>query len=285
MADDHRIDGLTAELPVAEAARLALTVRLHPVRERLASLESGERAIHDLRVASRRAQSTVDAFRICIKRKAAKRAKSALRAIRRAAGSMRDWDVLFTLLRSTNAPSSEFLQGYLSGRREAASERFNETMVGLRQEALKLCEQLPRRVRRPSAEAIRRFRDLTPSFASRLVNLDRALRKLPPNPEKYHPLRINIKRLRYAMEVFAPCFGPQLMDRVYPQVEAMQRHLGEFRDADMAIERLESLETTVPSAIDSVLSELRAKRRHAEDEFEACRESWKLGEDLLGNRS
>ena len=67
-------------------------------------------------------------------------------------------------------------------------------------------------------------------------------------PKAYHRLRIETKLLRYAMELFAPCFEPGFADRVFPQVEAMQRLLGEVQDATMAIDRLEAIQKSIPTA-------------------------------------
>src|SRR5262249_28085230 len=58
------------------------------------------------------------------------------------------------------------------------------------------------------------------------------------------------KQLRYAMEVFACCFGDAFKNNIYPAVEEMQEILGRANDSFVATRRLEEicyrLETTQP---------------------------------------
>jgi CHAD domain-containing protein len=269
---EHAIDGLAADLQVAEAARLALAVRLHAVRDQVQSTDGGADAVHDLRVAVRRAATTIDTFRICIKRKASKQAKERLRTLRRAAGAVRDWDVFLALLRSGAAPKNDLLHGYCLGRREAASADLVKTLDGARSDVVKLCDRLPRRVRRPAAEAIRKFKDLLPAFESRLEDFDKALKKSSRKPEALHRLRVEAKKLRYAMELFAPCCGPRMMDSLYPQVEALQTHLGEAHDAAAALAVLEHIGKTITASDTAAF--LEAERMAAEERFETHREAW-----------
>jgi CHAD domain-containing protein len=54
-------------------------------------------------------------------------------------------------------------------------------------------------------------------------------------------VRIAGKRLRYAMEVFAYCFGPKFRDELYPAIEEMQEILGTANDSHVAERRLADL--------------------------------------------
>jgi triphosphatase len=56
--------------------------------------------------------------------------------------------------------------------------------------------------------------------------------------EIWHALRIDCKRLRYAMEDFKEIL-PARVKTVIPQITAMQDHLGELRDAQLAIVRVD----------------------------------------------
>jgi CHAD domain-containing protein len=56
-----------------------------------------------------------------------------------------------------------------------------------------------------------------------------------------HQVRIAGKRLRYAMEVFADCFGPPFRDQLYPAVEEMQEILGRANDSHVAAQKLKQL--------------------------------------------
>ncbi len=52
-----------------------------------------------------------------------------------------------------------------------------------------------------------------------------------------HQFRIRAKALRYAIELVAPAFGPELRKELYPIVEELQERLGRVQDHVAAIER------------------------------------------------
>ena len=74
------------------------------------------------------------------------------------------------------------------------------------------------------------------------------------------------------MEVFSPCFEPGFFERVYPQVETLQQILGDVQDSNMAIERLEVIPKSIPTA--EFASKLRDRRTVAKSGFAAWREQW-----------
>lgn len=57
--------------------------------------------------------------------------------------------------------------------------------------------------------------------------------------EPVHDMRVATRRLRAAMEMFEPCFPPKRYRRARKRVKALADALGERRDRDVAIERLE----------------------------------------------
>ena len=73
-----------------------------------------------------------------------------------------------------------------------------------------------------------------------------------------HQVRIAGKRLRYAMEVFACCFGPAFRVEVYPAVEEMQEILGRANDQYVASERLKEIREHLRSAWPDVWSRVEA---------------------------
>src|SRR5438309_1994272 len=102
MADDKWISGLRGDMPVPEAARRVLTVRLGVVLERLPPAidraDDDVEHVHQLRVGTRRAAAAVRIFADCLAAKLHRRTRRTLRAIRRAAGAARDWDVFLDTL-------------------------------------------------------------------------------------------------------------------------------------------------------------------------------------------
>jgi CHAD domain-containing protein len=59
--------------------------------------------------------------------------------------------------------------------------------------------------------------------------------------EGVHDMRVASRRLRAAMEVFAPCFPRKPYKRVLSEVKAIADALGERRDRDVSIAALEQL--------------------------------------------
>jgi adenylate cyclase len=71
--------------------------------------------------------------------------------------------------------------------------------------------------------------------AQRLGRLQRKLRRLaaaadPEQPAALHALRIAVKRLRYALEFFAPLAPPKAFDRALRRLSGAQDTLGQLND-------------------------------------------------------
>ena len=134
MADGKWITGLTPDMPVADAARVVLAARFEVVRQYLplaAEKPYEDREyVHQLRVGTRRAGAALKVFGDWLPRKHHRRAKRALRTLRRAAGGARDWDVFIQglpeakpLAAASGKPALDFLLGYAVGERAAAQAR------------------------------------------------------------------------------------------------------------------------------------------------------------------
>lgn len=55
----------------------------------------------------------------------------------------------------------------------------------------------------------------------------------PGRIAELHNMRIAAKRLRYTMEIFAPCFPGKDFSKIYDQVKSIQEQIGEIHDADV----------------------------------------------------
>jgi hypothetical protein len=62
----------------------------------------------------------------------------------------------------------------------------------------------------------------------------------PAEVEALHDLRIAAKRLRYVLEVTAPCFGPYAAE-AGERTKELQDLVGEIHDCDVLVPRLEAL--------------------------------------------
>jgi CHAD domain-containing protein len=255
MADGKWIDGLQPDMPWSVAAELVLGIRLRTVhkclRPALHESWSDPEHVHQLRVATRRADAALRIFRVCLPSRLYKAARDRLRNLRRAAGEARDQDVLLLALEARQAevstaeqPGVDFLIAYALGQRVAAQDRL--LAVGLAEEA-GLChflDQVVDSIRLPDAvSAESPLIDLArPLLTERLQRLHRAASGDLTDYGQLHQVRIAGKRLRYAMEVFADCFAPVFRENFYPQVEQMQEILGRANDSHVAGGRLRALE-------------------------------------------
>ena len=55
----------------------------------------------------------------------------------------------------------------------------------------------------------------------------------PGNVAELHNMRIAAKRLRYTLEIFAPCFTGKDFEKVYSQAKSIQEQIGEIHDRDV----------------------------------------------------
>jgi CHAD domain-containing protein len=254
MAGGKWITGLSADTPVADAARRVVTVRLEVVRDLLPpALHEADRDpehVHQLRVATRRARAALDIFALCLPPKVCKRARRQLRELRRAAGAARDWDVFLLALAerqrkpaAKHRPGLDFLAGYALSRRLAAQDHLLSVGQDHPFASDRLLAETVCAVHKPHEDpAVRELIDLArPALGGLLKELDAAAGRDLHDYAHLHRVRIIGKRLRYAMEVFADCFAPAFKEELYPAVEEMQEILGNANDSHVAVGRLAEL--------------------------------------------
>jgi CHAD domain-containing protein len=116
-----------------------------------------------------------------------------------------------------------------AARRHTASER-------LRRNRRKLLETLQPPCTAPEARLADAAADDVPALVEALR---RAAAADLNDFATLHAMRIQGKRLRYALEVFAPCFGEGFRD-AYAEVEALQEALGAINDCHDLVERIEA---------------------------------------------
>jgi CHAD domain-containing protein len=255
MADDKWISGLQGDMPVAAAARRVLIVRLGAVLERLpAAVERADddvEYVHQLRVGTRRAGAAVRIFKESLPANLHKKSRRTLRAIRRAAGAARDWDVFLEMLNARaercdarGRPGLDFLLGFGHGQRDCAQEQLRDATDGQG-------ERLGRRIAQ-CAEALdgtdsaQTLRELAVPMLKELMHEFEAAAGGDLHPyEALHQVRILGKQLRYAMELFESCFAPEFRGDVYPNIAEMQDILGRANDSHVALGRLETLRARV----------------------------------------
>jgi CHAD domain-containing protein len=251
MADDKWISGLDGDMTITEAARRILTVRLSTVLDRLPAavdqaIEDIEH-VHQLRVGTRRAGAAVQTFADYITSKFHKRARRTLRAIRRAAGAARDWDVFLQTVNARLARTGpqqqaglDFLLGFGHGQRVCAQEHLRDATDGKAAKLHQLLGDLEESLDVPAHAGT--LRDLAvPMVTQLLKEFEQAASGDLHAYEALHQVRILGKQLRYAMELFESCFHHAFREEIYTSVTEMQDILGKSNDSHVATGRLEDL--------------------------------------------
>jgi CHAD domain-containing protein len=80
--------------------------------------------------------------------------------------------------------------------------------------------------------------------------------------ERVHDMRVATRRLRAAMEIFAPCFPRKEYAAVLREVKQLADTLGERRDPDVRIAALQRIEASLTRdeapGVESLVAELRS---------------------------
>ena len=258
MAKAKEIVGLDCNADALEGMGLVLRVRFEEVcafREAATDWSDIE-GVHDMRVAARRLRSALRDFLPFIKKRPLKRVREELKIIADALGAVRDQDVAIVALKDLKeeAEQKEIKQGIenlieeYSVVRNKAQARLIETIT------IENLAQLHEDFASAIEEAIKVTREEIENNQSNNINLSQAgcsvitssLKEFlaageriyePFNVKALHKLRIAAKRLRYAIELFAPCWGEEVLS-VAHEIAEMQSSLGELHDCDAWIEDL-----------------------------------------------
>jgi CHAD domain-containing protein len=253
MAEGKWIRDLPPELPLSEAARRVLLPRLAVVAEYLplAKQECGRdpEDVHQLRVATRRADAALRIFRTCLRGKEYRSARQRLRVIRRAAGAARDQDVFLDGLRQRMGDTAaseraglDFLIGYGLGQRHAAQKELAALEENKARSFAEFVSDTLAGIDWPHHRPEPRLAGLAGTLIPVLLGrLDATAAADLDDYDRLHQVRIAGKRLRYAMEVLVGCFGPSFREVVYPEVETMQEVLGLANDSHVASQCLRRL--------------------------------------------
>lgn len=286
------LKNVSANDPVSRAARRALRERLRLVWHYLplAALEpeTDVEFIHQLRVATRRASAAMELFAGLLPKRRGNKLNKKLRKTRRAAGEARDLDVLATRVKLGEIELSAKMHKRVL---EHLAECRCEAQIPVQAAFHKLeAWNYPGRIEKFNDRI--RWRDEAreePTFglAAResLAPLARTFFDLAlgdlSTPETLHRLRIAGKALRYALELLAGAFSPELRNDVYPQVEKIQKQLGEINDHAAAHARYRSWTNLfVGARAEAELTALIEREQQAlAATSDAFRERW-LGEPI-----
>jgi CHAD domain-containing protein len=236
----------------ADVAARTLNGRLRLVADYLplAAIDDDddEEQVHQTRVSTRRAMTTLSIFEHLVSRKEAKWFRRNLKRVRKAANDARDYDVLAKRLSErleggNDDPAGEQLVAWIRDQRREAQKPIRKIAARLdkkryKRRAKRLVKRLKQRTKRADAGT---FGELAHLRMQELVD-DFFAFEQPRlrDVETLHRFRVCGKHLRYAMEVFAGAFRRGFREELYPQVEALQDQLGRINDHAVARERFEA---------------------------------------------
>lgn len=235
---------------MATAARKTLGYHFQRMLEREEGTRLGEdpEELHDMRVATRRMRSAIRMYGMFLRGPLLARANDGLRRLARILGDVRDMDVAIQRAVSyveTAPPNTnlEPLLGDWRSRREHARKRMMryldsrtfETFVASFQRLLMdigdagLWASEEHTVARVAPRFVYVYWQTVRAYDAALVDAP---------IELYHTLRIDFKRLRYAIEFFREILPPGVVEMI-PEVVSLQDHLGDMHDAAVAQEMLD----------------------------------------------
>jgi len=248
---------LTPDQPLAEWGRVAL-------RERVAALvraipgardAADSEGLRRLRVATRRLDTAMRIYEPCFAGAAFVRLSREARRARRRCGAVRDLEVLIEYLEAERVA----LQGIerlamrcwlaqVHGERADRRRELETTLDWLEGRDLERQAEvvvanggdrasLPLSFRQAAPpQLLERYRDLI----TYVEYVDQ-----PDAETELHAMRISVKRLRYAMEIFAPSYVDALKGELQT-ARRLQKHLGDLHDSDVRRERLAALHQQPP---------------------------------------
>jgi CHAD domain-containing protein len=249
--------------PHEQHLRSILHKRLDQLAEALQHARRSQdvEAVHDLRVASRRLRAFGVTFRELIPDKTRRRLEKKLKRVARAVGPLRDLDVQLELVAGRlGALSSELdraalehLLEHLELRRTQGMRRAERRLEAVELDAIsRLLNRAARAVidglseRDAEAYALSLLEELLADATEQVPPADS-----PEDPEKLHRLRIDIKELRYALELFEPLLGASF-EALHARAVALQEVLGAYHDL-----------VTLAEVVGERSAELRRRKRDA----------------------
>lgn len=256
MAKASDINELACDASARTSIALVLRTRLGEMCAlRTAALEwSDPEGVHDMRVASRRLRSALRDFAPYLRRKLPRRR---LRKLADALGRVRDEDVAISALEElARAAEPDITLGLslLIAARQRRRERARVSLaLALAEPALEALQaKFLRRLERAAAAKVKRAedeagdadgqtfrragREIIADLTTELRAGGRALYQ-PHDVDGIHRQRIVAKRLRYALELFAQCWGEWLTNAA-DEIAMLQKALGELHDCDVWIAAL-----------------------------------------------
>lgn len=261
--------------------------RLHKLGRSLkaAYAERSVDAVHDLRVVSRRLRAFGVTFEDVLASKRRRQLRDSLRRVAKAVGAVRDRDVQIALIADRAQHSShaleragaDYLLELFHARRARSASKAKKRLAHLD------VDSVSRHVRRAARDVLEQFLPSTGQRAYAHALMDRLVREAAVQAprdlenervDELHRLRIDIKELRYALELFEPLLGERFRP-LHERATQLQDALGKHRDLFVLCEALgaerfalaERGRHGLAESVAAVEAALVAERRAAFEQF------------------
>ena len=253
MAKAKRIR-IKCKAPAAVGIKLVLVTRFEELLSwRVAALDwTDPEGVHSMRVASRRLRSALRDFMPYVRKRRLAPVLKPLKQLAGTLGEVRDHDVeilgLEEIQKQAPRESTAALKELIEARKAIREEAREQLAVVITAEELQqLQTDFAARVEEATASSERKSKhndgaELTFADMSRAIllarvkefeKLSRALFK-PLDADGLHKMRIAVKRLRYAIELFQPCW-PRSIATHAKRAARIQTALGDIHDCDVWI--------------------------------------------------
>ncbi len=256
MAKEKRIAKLDCNDAAGNSIQVVLGARLEKMcalRDQALNWDDPE-GVHDMRVASRRLRSALSDFKPCLRKGSLPLAR--LKAFADHLGAVRDEDVILAALAALcSAQADQKVAQGIEAIAEEHRHRRTQARATLERtlkpsaidefrddfrKRLRTATNLSNSTGEKDASQTLTFSQLGAGIVgARLKQLSAAGNAVyrPLQTKKLHKLRILAKRLRYAVELFAPCWGSEFKKSA-AEIARFQTSLGELHDCDMWIGNL-----------------------------------------------
>jgi CHAD domain-containing protein len=259
MAKPKQIPGVNCDGPAVEAIRLVLIARFDEMCTlRGQALNWGDpEGVHDMRVSSRRLRGALRDFMPYLHKRKLSTVLKQIENLATALGAVRDQDVAIMGLQKLGAGApieAAAVVDQLIQARELIRKKARKNLhQALQKGRLTLCQKEfvtavdvatapakpgKRGSKNVKAQAGVTYREVARrTITARLKEVEKLSAGLyhPLKIKPLHRIRIAAKRLRYALELFEPCWGPGI-SIFAKKIAALQSSLGELHDSDIWIE-------------------------------------------------
>ncbi len=241
------IEGVGPSTPASEAAQAILRAKAKPLFKLKSAAITGNDpdAVHDMRVASRRLREAMRLLAPLYPRKEFAESYRWVRGITRALGPVRDADVFVETmsglgrgLPEAGRTATAFVIGRRVGQRQAELAELEKALHDV--DFAASSERFSKLVKSPrcaglGAKPLSAFAHHSLAERIAAVNPLLPVALVEANIAVQHELRIAVKHLRYAVEVFAPCYG-DAFDDIHGVLVNYQDVLGDLHDLHVLLD-------------------------------------------------